>query len=135
MDFLVIGTIKSIVPNKFGIFVNVRETKIGGITKNGREVGTHDYMWGCLAQSEAIQRYVQNYFKIGAVAKIKGTVEQMSTHDEKSPNFKAPVYKIESIDLWNMGDPLKKKNRERYNARAIGDGSPDVEHNNFEDDF
>lgn len=134
MDFLVIGTIKSIIPNKYGIFVNVRETKIGGTSRNGHEIGTHDYTWGCLAQSESMQNYVKNYFRVGAIAKIKGTVGQSSTNEEKTPNMKTPIFKIDSIDLWNMGDPLKRKIREKYNDKALGGETPDMD-NSFENDF
>ena len=134
MDFLVIGTIKSIIPNKYGIFVNVRETKIGGTSKNGHEIGTHDFTWGCLAQSEAIQKYVKNYFRVGAIVKIKGVIEQSSVRSEETPNSRVPVFKIESRDLWNMGDPLKRKIRERYNTNVVGEERPNMD-NNFNDDF
>ncbi len=134
MDFQIIGEIKKIIPIKYGLSIKIRETKIGGVTKNGHVVGTYDYSWYVVAQSEALKRYVQSYFRVGAFVKVKGVVEQSTTKDENSPNLRPPIYKIETIDLWNMGDPLKQKNRERYNSKAIGDETPDI-NNNFENDF
>lgn len=134
MNFLLIGTIKSIIPLPYGLCLKVRETQIGGTSKNGHEVGTYDYTWDCIAQSDAIKKYVQNYFRVGAIVIINGVGEQSISKGKKVPNFQNVQLKIKTIDLWNMGDPLKRKIREKYNSIVMGDEKPDI-NNRFEDDF
>ena len=134
MDYILIGKIKAIVPLPYGLCVKVRETKIGSTSKNGFEIGTYDYTWNCLAQSDAIQRYIKSYFRVGAVVKITGQIEQSSSDENKEDNLRSMKIKIANIDLWNMGDPKKERTRERYNDKVIGDDTPDTE-TSFKDDF
>ena len=42
MNCWVIGKILKISPVKYGVMVKVRETKIGGTSKNGHNIGTVD---------------------------------------------------------------------------------------------
>ena len=121
MDFLLIGIIKSIAPIKFGCCVKVRETQIGGTTKNGHEIGTYDYTWDCVTSSDALVRYINKFFRVGTYVMIKGKTVQSNHTDEDNKNYKSDVHKIETINLWNMGDPQKAKTREKYNSRVVGD--------------
>lgn len=134
MDYLLIGEIKKIIPLKYGICVKIREKKIGGISKNGHEMGTYDYTWNCIANSEALVRYIKNYFKVRAYVKVKGFIEQLGTYEDKIANLNSIIIKIESIDLWNMNDPKKKKMMEKYNANTVGDNQPNIK-DNFNNDF
>lgn len=134
MNFTLIGTIKSITPITYGIALMVRETKIGGTSKNGHEIGTYDYTWKCIAQSEALRKYIQNYFRIGSIVMITGQVEQYIEKREEKPNSYNTSLKIQYIDLWNMGDPKKRRIRERYNSRVVGNDSPDTM-DTFKNDF
>jgi len=133
MDFLIIGTITSIKPIKYGILVKIRETKIGGISKNGHEIGTYDYTWDFVAQN-AVANYINSFFRVGAKVKVKGVEVQSSTNEEIGANSHPLTRRIENIDLFNMADPKKKQIRERYNSKVVGDERPNID-NDFEDDF
>jgi len=134
MEFLLIGTIKSIKSIKFGCCVRVRETQIGGTTKNGHDVGTYDYTWDCVTSSDALVRYINKFFRVGATVIIKGRISQSINTDEDDNGYKSDIHKIETINLWNIGDPKKEKNREKYNSKIVGDNKPNID-NNFEKDF
>ena len=134
MYYWLIGKITNISDMEYGVSVKVRETKIGGTTKNGHEVGTVDQSWNCITSSTALSKYIKNYFKVGAVVIINGWVEQYTEHSEKVSNLRNIKVKIKSIDLWNMGDPQLRKNREKFNSNIVGDIKPTLD-NNFDDDF
>lgn len=132
MDFTIIGTIKLIEPNVNGLHLRVRETKIGSISKNGYMMGEYDYTWECFVSSAALKKYIQTYFKPDYLVKIKGMVEQYRTKEEER-RYNV-IFKIETIDLWNMGDPKKKKSREKLNNKVLGDERPNTL-DSFENDF
>ena len=134
MDFLLIGTITTIKPIKYGLLVKIRETKVGGISKNGHEIGTLDYTWDCVANNTAIVNYINKFFRVGAKVKVKGVEVQSATNDEKVSNFHSITRRIESLDLFNMADPKKKQIRERYNTKVVGEERPNID-NDFDDDF
>lgn len=134
MEFLLIGRIKSIKSTKFGCCVSVRETKIGSITKNGHNTGTYDCTWNCMTSSSALTKYINNFFKENYLVIIKGIEISFLNVDEEKVYHKNIYHKIETINLWNMGDPSIIKNRERYNSKVIGDETPDI-NNKFDNDF
>lgn len=134
MNYWLIGKIVKISNLEYGVGVKIRETKIGGTTKNGHEVGTVDQSWNCITSSSALSKYIKSYFKVGATVLVNGWVEQYTTHKENEPISHSLKVKIGTIDLWNMGDPQLRKSREKFNSSMVGDEKPTFD-NDFDNDF
>ena len=133
MNCWVIGKILKISPVKYGVMVKVRETKIGGTSKNGHNIGTVDQTWNFVTSSQALTKYINQYFRNGATVLINGWAEQHTTREDSEPNSQSLTLKIITIDLWNMGDPKKVASKEKFNESIVGDSKPTV--SDFNSDF
>jgi hypothetical protein len=133
MNCWVIGKILKISPVKYGVMVKVRETKIGGTSKNGHNIGTVDQIWNFVTSSQALTKYINQYFRVGATVLINGWAEQHTTREENEPISQSLTLKIISIDLWNMGDPKKVASKEKFNESIVGNSKPTV--SDFNSDF
>ena len=99
MNCWVIGKILKISPVKYGVMVKVRETKIGGTSKNGHNIGTVDQTWNFVTSSQALTKYINQYFRNGATVLINGWAEQHTTIEENEPISQSLTLKIISINL------------------------------------
>ena len=133
MNCWVIGKILKISPLKYGLLVKVRETKIGGTSKNGHDIGTVDQTWNFITSSSSLTKYVNQYFKVGATVLINGWAEQHTTAIENEPISQSLTLKIISIDLWNMGDPKKVASKQKFNESIVGNAKPTI--SDFGSDF
>lgn len=133
MNCWVIGKIQKIAPLKFGLLVKIRETKIGGVSKNGHPIGTVDQCWNFVTSSQALTKYVDQYFKVGATVLINGWAEQHTSTIENEPISQSLTLKIISIDLWNMGDPKKVASKQKFNESIVGNSKPNI--SDFNEDF
>ena len=133
MNCWVIGKIQKIATIKYGVMVKIRETKIGGTSKNGHNIGTVGQIWNFVTSSQALTKYINQYFRVGATVLINGWAEQHTTREENEPNSQSLTLKITTIDLWNMGDPKKVASKEKFNESIVGDAKPTV--SDFNSDF
>ena len=133
MNCWVIGKILKISPVKYGVMVKVRETKIGGTSKNGHNIGTVDQTWNFVTSSQALTKYINQYFRNGATVLINGWAEKHTTTEENEPISQSLTLKIISIDLWNMGDPKKVASKEKFNEGIVGNSKPEIR--DFDSDF
>ena len=134
MIFHLIGTITGIYNLPYGMVIKIRETQIGTRSRNGHNFGTYDYTWDCVINNSLKEKYIRENFKEGVMVSVLGNVGQAITKDDGSKGFKDKIFRIKTVDIFNLGDPTKEKKRERYNSKVVGDEAPDIG-NKFESDF
>ena len=117
------------------VVLTIKDTQIPFASTNGHQMGERDYIWSMISRTPQEGAYYKNVFFKGARIWVTGKLNQKkNTNEENHECIRNIVFKIDRIYLFNNGDPKKRKIRERYNSKVVGEETPDIM-DTFKNDF